>query len=311
MKKNRNRSTKMTGAGMIAVGMMAAAMLAAAMAMTGCAKKEPEVIKIASKPMTEQYILTEILGQLIEHDLGVQVEITKGVGGGTTNIQPALLKGDFDLYPEYTGTGWLTVLKKEQENDSAVLYENLQKGYEEMGLHWTGLYGFQNSYVIAVRSEIADEYKLTTFSDLSAVSQNLVFGGNPDYMEREDGFNYLASSYDMNFKDVKDFDIALKYTAMADGQIDATNAFTTDAQLNAANVRLLEDDKHIFATYYGGTVVRQDTLKKFPGLEATLEKLTGQISDDEMRAMNYAVEVEQKDEKDVAKEFLTSKELLK
>ncbi len=283
---------------------------AAALVMTGCSKKEPEVIKIASKPMTEQYILTEILGQLIEHDLGVKTEITKGVGGGTTNIQPALLKGEFDLYPEYTGTGWLTVLKKEQENDPEVLYENLQKGYEEMGLHWSGLYGFQNSYVLAVRREAAEEFGLTTFSDLAVASPNLVFGGNPDYMEREDGFNYLASSYHMDFKDVKDIDIALKYTAMADKQIDVTNAFTTDAQLSAADVTLLKDDQHIFATYYGGTVVRQDTLKKFPKLSDTLEKLTGLISDDEMRAMNYAVEVEHKDEKNVAKDFLTSKGLL-
>lgn len=292
----------LTGIGMAAVS---------ALAVTGCAKKEPEVIKIASKPMTEQYILTEILGQLIEHDLGVKTEITKGVGGGTTNIQPALLKGEFDLYPEYTGTGWLTVLKKEQENDPEVLYENLQKGYEEMGLHWSGLYGFQNSYVLAVRREAAEEFGLTTFSDLAAASQNLVFGGNPDYMEREDGFNYLASSYNMDFKDVKDIDIALKYTAMADKQIDVTNAFTTDAQLIVADVTLLEDDQHIFATYYGGTIVRQDTLKKYPKLADTLEKLTGQISDDEMRGMNYAVEVEQKDEKVVAKDFLTSKGLLK
>lgn len=283
----------------------------AALALVGCAKKDQGTIKIASKPMTEQYVLTEILGQLIEHDLGVKVEITKGVGGGTTNIQPALEKGEFDLYPEYTGTGWLTVLKMEQENDPDILYEKLQKGYEEKGLHWTGLYGFQNSYVLAVRKEAADQDQLKTFSDLAAVSDKLVFGGNPDYMEREDGFNYLASAYNMNFKDVKDIDIALKYKAMADSEIDVTNAYTTDAQLSAADVTLLEDDRHIFATYYGATVVRQDTLKKYPKLGETLEKLTGQISDDEMRAMNYAVEIDKKDEKDVAKEFLESKGLLK
>lgn len=292
----------------------AAAALLGAMAVTAlaaCGKKEQGTIKIASKPMTEQYVLTEILGQLIEHDLGVKTEITKGVGGGTTNIQPALLKGDFDLYPEYTGTGWLTVLKQEQENDPNVLYENLQKGYGELGLHWSGLYGFQNSYVLAVRREAAEEYQIATFTDLAKVSDKLVFGGNPDYMEREDGFNYLADSYGFNFKDVKDIDIALKYTAMADNQIDVTNAYTTDAQLSAADVKLLEDDQHIFATYYGGTVVRQDTLKKYPKLNDTLEKLTGLISDDEMRAMNYAVEVEQKNEKEVAREFLTNKGLLK
>lgn len=281
------------------------------LSLNGCAKKDQGTIKIASKPMTEQYVLTEILGQLIEHDLGVKVEITKGVGGGTTNIQPALIKGDFDLYPEYTGTGWLTVLKEKQENDSDVLYQKLQEGYEAMGLHWSGLYGFQNSYALSVRREVADQYHLKTFTDLSAVSDKLVFGGSPDYMEREDGFPYLSSSYNLKFKDVKDINIALKYKAMADKQIDVTTGSTTDAQLSVADVTLLEDDKQIFATYYAGTVVRQDTLKKYPKLGETLEKLTGQISLDEMRAMNYTVEVDHKDEKDVARDFLTEKGLLK
>lgn len=292
----------------------AAAILGAAifgtLALSGCGKKDQGTIKIASKPMAEQYVLTEILGQLIHHDLGLKVEITKGVGGGTTNIQPALLKGDFDLYPEYTGTGWLTVLKEKQENDPDVLYQKLQQGYEAMGLQWSGLYGFQNSYALAVRKEVADQYHLKTFTDLAAVSDKLVFGGNPDYMEREDGLAYLTSSYNMKFKDVEDIDIALKYTALANKQIDVTTGSTTDAQLSVADVTLLEDDQHIFTTYYAGTVVRQDTLKKYPKLGATLEKLTGKISDAEMRTMNYAVEVDHKDEKDVAKDFLTKKGLL-
>lgn len=238
------------------------------------------------------------------------MEITKGIGGGTTNIQPALLKGDFDLYPEYTGTAWLTVLKHEKEDDPDVLYENLQKEYQEMGLHWSGLYGFQNSYVLAVRKEVAEEYGLETFSDLAAASGNLIFGGNPDYMEREDGYPMICEAYGMEFKGTVDVDIALKYQAMANQEIDVTNAFTTDAQLAAADVLLLQDDKSLFATYYAGTVVRNDTLEKYPGLADTLEKLTGQISDDEMREMNYQVEVEGKDEKDIARDFLTQKGLL-
>ena len=265
---------------------------------------------MASKPMTEQYILTEIIGQLIENDLDVPVEIIKGIGGGTTNIQPALLKGDFDLYPEYTGTAWMTVLKHEKEEDSDMLYENLQKDYQDMGLTWSGLYGFQNSYVLAVRKEAADSYSLETFSDLAAASGNLIFGGNPDYMEREDGYPMICEAYGMDFKGTVDVDIALKYQAMANGEIDVTNAFTTDAQLAAADVKLLEDDKSLFATYYAGTVVRTDTLEKYPGLADTLEKLTGQISDEEMRNMNYQVEVEGRDEKEVAKEFLVEKGLI-
>ena len=286
-----------------------AAVLLAIGTLAGCGK-EKEPVRIASKPMTEQYILTEIIGQLIENDLDVPVEIIKGIGGGTTNIQPALLKGDFDLYPEYTGTAWMTVLKHEKEEDSDMLYENLQKDYQDMGLTWSGLYGFQNSYVLAVRKEAADSYSLETFSDLAAASGNLIFGGNPDYMEREDGYPMICEAYGMDFKGTVDVDIALKYQAMANGEIDVTNAFTPDAQLAAADVKLLEDDKSLFATYYAGTVVRTDTLEKYPGLADTLEKLTGQISDEEMRNMNYQVEVEGRDEKEVAKEFLVEKGLI-
>lgn len=115
-------------------------------------KTEP--IRIASKPMTEQYILTEMIGQLIEAETDYEVEITKGVGGGTTNIHPALVKGEFDLYPEYTRTAWLNVLKKEEmEKDDDKLYGQLQEEYDALGLTWTGLYGFSNTYGLAVRQK--------------------------------------------------------------------------------------------------------------------------------------------------------------
>ena len=129
------------------------------MIFAGCGEKG--TIKIASKPMTEQYILTEIIAQLIEEETDYEVEITKGVGGGTTNIHPALVKGDFDLYPEYTRTAWLNVLKKEvMEKDDDALYAQLQEEYGEIGLTWTGLYGFSNTYGLAVREETAKQYEI-------------------------------------------------------------------------------------------------------------------------------------------------------
>ena len=147
----------------------------------GCGAKK--VIHIASKPMTEQYILTEIIAQLIEAETDYETEITKGVGGGTTNIHPALIKGEFDLYPEYTRTAWLNVLKKEEmEKDDEKLYAQLQEEYDALGLTWTGLYGFSNTYGLALRQETADQYGLATYSDLAAASGELTFGGNPDYI---------------------------------------------------------------------------------------------------------------------------------
>ena len=229
----------------------------------GCGKKE--AVKIASKPMTEQYILTEIIAQLIEAETDYEVEITKGVGGGTTNIHPALVKGEFDLYPEYTRTAWLNVLKKEEmEKDDDKLYEQLLSEYDGLGLTWTGLYGFSNTYGLAVRQETAEQYGLSTYSDLAAASGELVFGGNPDYIELETGYTRLCEAYHMQFKETKQMEIALKYKALINAEVDVINAFTTDAQLAANQLVLLTDDNVFFETFDAGTVVRTDALKNYP-----------------------------------------------
>ncbi len=270
-------------------------------------------VRIATKPMTEQYILGEMLGLLAE-DAGYETQITKGVGGGTSNIQPAMEKGEFDLYPEYTSSGWVMVLGHEAGSvEDGEILARLQKEYQEkFGMTWVGLYGFNNTYTVAVRGEIADQYGLKTTSDLAAVAGELTFGGNPDYLERADGFQAVCDTYGLNFGKVVDIDIGLKYQALASGDIDVTNAYTTDAQLANPNNKVvaLEDDKHLQVNYFCSTVVRQDALEKFPGLEEALMKLDGALTDSEMAELNYKVEVEGLDEKDVARDFLAGKGLL-
>lgn len=286
-------------------------LLTAAMvlSLTGCQKRY-DTIQIASKPMTEQFILTEILKQLIEHDTNLKVEITKGVGGGTTNIHPAMLNGEFDIYPEYTRTAWFSVLKMEDNPEDEVLYQELQKRYEELGLVFTGLYGFSNSYGLAVRKETAEQYNLQTFSQLAAVSDQLVFGGNYDYIEKEDGYPLLCAAYGMEFKDTVDMEIALKYKALEQKDIDVMNAFTTDAQLTNEELVLLKDDLEFFSTYLAGTVVRKEIVDKYPELRGVFEKMTGLITEADMIIMNYDVEVMGKEDAAVAEEFLHSKGLL-
>lgn len=286
-------------------------LLLAGMILGICACGKKESIKIASKPMTEQYILTEIIAQMIEEETDYEVEITKGIGGGTTNIHPALVKGEFDLYPEYTRTAWLNVLKKEEmEKDDALLYDQLLAEYDQIGLTWTGLYGFSNTYGLAVRKETAEQYGLSTYSDLAAASGELIFGGNPDYIELETGYSRLCTAYNMEFKDTKQMEIALKYEALINGEVDVINAFTTDAQLAANDLVLLTDDGGFFETFLAGTVVRKDTLEKYPELQGVLEKLNGMISEEEMQQMNYEVEVNGKEDKEVARQFLESKGFL-
>ena len=307
---------------------MLAAAFAAALALTsaGCgggnaASAPPEgsaapaggPVRIATKPMTEQYILGEILGLLVE-DAGYEAQVTKGIGGGTSNIHPAMEKGEFDLYPEYTSSGWVMVLKHEAGSvgDDEILAQ-LQKEYQEnFDMTWVGLYGFNNTYTVAVRGEVASQYGLKKTSDLAAVADKLTFGGNPDYLERADGFPAVCGAYGLSFGKVVDIDIGLKYQALASGDIDVTNAYTTDAQLADPDneVVALEDDKNLQVNYFCSTVVRQDALEKFPGLEGALMKLDGALSDGEMARLNYKVEVEGLDEKDVARDFLVEKGLL-
>lgn len=278
----------------------------------GCSgESESKTIKIATKPMTEQFILGEMLAQLIEADTDITVEMTKGVGGGTSNIHPAIIKGDFDLYPEYTGTAWSFVLKETGIPDDETLYTELVKKYEsEYGLKWVGLYGFNNTYGLVIRKEIAEKYNIKNYSDLAKYSKELVFGAEYDFFEREDGFDALAETYGLEFKKTMDLDIGLKYNAINSKEIDVMNIFTTDGQLAISDVTVLEDDKDFYQTYYCGTVVRMDALEKYPELEAVLMKMDNIITDSEMAALNNKVEAEGIDEKDLAREFLIEKGLL-
>lgn len=278
--------------------------------LSGCESKK-DTIHIATKPMSEQFILGEMLALLIEENSDLHVKITKGVGGGTSNIHPAMVKGDFDLYPEYTGTGWLVILKKDTLLPPDQFFSELQKEYSrEYGLKWVAPYGFNNAYSLAVSNEMAKKYNLKTFSDLALYPALFTFGAEYDFYEINDGYADLCAYYNLKFKKNLDMDIGLKYEAMKSGKIDVINIFTTDGQLSHANLTVLKDDKHFFPSYYCATIVREETLKEHPELERILEKMNGILTDQEMADMNYKVDVEHRTEREVAVEFLKKKGLL-
>ena len=272
--------------------------------------KKDKTINIATKPMTEGYILGQMLTELIEQDTDLKVNMTNGVGGGTSNIHPAMLKEEFDLYPEYTGTSWEAVLKKEGSYDESK-FDELQKEYKEKyNLEYVNLYGFNNTYGLAVNRDIAEKYNLKTYSDLAAVSNNLIFGAEYDFFEREDGYKELQKVYNVDFKKKIDMDIGLKYQAMKDKKIDVMVIFTTDGQLAISDVVVLEDDKKMYPSYRAGTVVRSKILSEYPELKVVLEKLNNILDDKTMADLNYQVESEGKKPEDVAREYLQEKGLL-
>ena len=272
--------------------------------------KKDKTINIATKPMTEGYILGQMLTELIEQDTDLKVNITNGVGGGTSNIHPAIVKGEFDLYPEYTGTSWEAVLKKEDSYDESK-FDELQKEYKEKyNLEYINLYGFNNTYGLVVNKDIAEKYNLKTYSDLAKVSNNLIFGAEYDFFEREDGYKELQKVYNIDFKKKIDMDIGLKYQAMKDKKIDVMVIFTTDGQLAVSDVIVLEDDKKMYPSYRAGTVVRSEILSEYPELKPVLEKLNNILDDKTMADLNYQVESEGKKPEDVAREYLQEKGLL-
>ena len=272
--------------------------------------KKDKTINIATKPMTEGYILGQMLTELIEQDTDLKVNVTNGVGGGTSNIHPAIVKGEFDLYPEYTGTSWEAVLKKEASYDESE-FDELQKEYKEKyNLEYVNLYGFNNTYGLAVDKDIAEKYNLKTYSDLAKVSNNLIFGAEYDFFEREDGYKELQKVYNIDFKKKIDMDIGLKYQAMKDKKIDVMVIFTTDGQLAVSDVIVLEDDKKMYPSYRAGTVVRSEILSEYPELKPVLEKLNNILDDKTMADLNYQVESKGKKPEDVAREYLQEKGLL-
>lgn len=276
---------------------------------SGCSSKG-KIIHIATKPMTEQYVIGSMVKKLIEQDTDLSVDITFGVGGGTSNIEPAMESGKFDLYPEYTGTGWSEVLK-----NSGVYSENsfdqLQTGYQKLDMTWVGMLGFNDTYGIAVTREVAEKYRLSCISDLAGAADQLKFGAEYDYFEREDGYKALCNAYGIQFGSTMDLDIGLKYDAIQQKQIDAMNIFTTDGKLSSSDVVVLKDDKSIYPSYKCGFVIRDKILEEHPELKRVFEKMQDLISDQQMAEMNYQVESDGKDPETVAAEFLKTKGLLK
>lgn len=269
-----------------------------------------DTINIATKPMTEQYIMGEALDIIIEQDTDLNVELTQGVGGGTSNIQPAMENGEFDIYPEYTGTGWNMVLMEESVYNESLFPTLTERYAADYDMSWLGMYGFNNTYGLVVRTEIAERYGIETYSDLAKADDELIFGAEYDFFERADGYDALCETYGLNFGSTMDLDIGLKYQALNQGEIDVMVIYTTDGQLSTADAVVLRDDKGFFPSYLCGNVVRNEVLAEHPELEAVFAKLTGTITDADMAAMNYAVESEGAEPRDVAMEFLREHGLL-
>ena len=277
---------------------------------TSFSQNRGDTIHIATKPVTEEHILGEMLAEVITRNSDLEVEITHGVGGGTSNIHPGMVSGEFDIYPEYTGTAWNIVLKRNELYNEA-FFEQMAKHYrDELDMEWVSMYGFASNYGIAIQEDLAEKYNVTKTSQLSPYSTQLVFGAEYDFYERLDGYDALIDLYELEFKSTVDLDMGLKYKALEAKQVDVMPLATTDAQLSTVGVRILEDDLTFFPTYECGNIVRGEVLRKFPDLLRILAMLEGCITAEQMSKMNYQVEIDGQEPRDVAIEFLKMKGII-
>lgn len=283
-------------------------MIIGGLVLTGCGGSDKVVI--GTKDFSENILLGEIFAQLIEADTDLKVDRKLNMGGTFVCFE-AIKKGQISIYPEYTGTALTAQLKMDVINDADETYSIVKEEFDkQFDVKWLEPLGFNNTYAIAVTSEIAEKYNLEKCSDLSSVADEMVFGAEHEFFNRQDGYDGFIELYGVNFKDVAKMNVSLKYQAIGEGQMEVTDAFTTDGQIKQYNLKLLEDDKGFFPPYYAAPIIRKNILEKHPELEDTLNKLSGLISDEVMAELNYKVDVEQKDIAEVASEFLKAKGLI-
>jgi osmoprotectant transport system substrate-binding protein len=272
----------------------------------------PGSVAVGSKDFTEEFIVAEMYAQLLEN---AGFTVTRKLNlGGTPIAQAAIVKGDIDLYPEYTSTGLLTVLKLPSMQDPMQIFSTVKSGYEQQfKLTWLTASPFNDTQALAMTQATADKYGIKTYSDLAAKADQLVLGGPAEFLSREDGLPGLQKAYGgFQFKDTKQLGTgSLRYQALLDGKIDVVVAFGTDGQINGDHLALLQDDKSFYPIYNIAPVVRQDTLQKYPQIAVVLNKLAPYLTDAVMSGLNWQVDGPSKMEPaTVAKAFLQQNGLL-
>ncbi|MEH2372786.1 glycine betaine ABC transporter substrate-binding protein [Nostoc sp.] len=267
-------------------------------------------IIVASKDFTEQDILGELLAQQIEVTTNLKVDRRLHLGGSFV-CHSAITAGKIDAYIEYTGTAFTGILKQKAVNNPKEVYEKLKQAYsKQFNLEVMPSLGFENTFAMIVRGEDARRYNIQTLSEATQYTPQWRGGFGYEFLEREDGFPGLAKTYGLRFaKSPQIMDLGLIYRALIQKQVDMVAGNSTDGQISRLGLVVLKDDKHYFPPYETVPIVRQEILKKYPELRKAIAQLAGKISADEMRQLNYLVEGELRDIKDVVQEFRKSKGL--
>jgi glycine betaine/choline ABC-type transport system substrate-binding protein len=280
------------------------------LALAGCRRLSRSDIVVGSKNFTEQLLLGELLAQQIEAHTPLQVDRRLNLGG-TFVCHQALVAGQLDLCVEYTGTALTAILGAPPSSDPATVYQAVRDGYRSrFGLEVGPPLGFDNTFAIVVRGEDARQLQLHAISDLARVAPRWRAGFGYEFMERPDGYAGLAEAYGLQFgAEPRIMDLGLLYRALAERQVDVVAGNSTDGQIAALDMVVLDDDRRYFPPYQAVIVARTQTLQLHPDLRGVLDALERRISDDEMRRMNYAVDGQRSDPSSVVRKFRAARAL--
>jgi osmoprotectant transport system permease protein len=267
-------------------------------------------ITVGSKNFMESRLLAELFAQLIESR--TQLTVTRRLGlAGTQVCFEALKTGGIDLYPEYTGTGLVTILGEAPMNEpTAVLNRVRTQFLKKWNLWWIAPLGFDNSYALALRRDRAQTLGVRTISDLVRIAPTLKAGFGYEFIERPDGLPGLQQKYGLKFKEVVGMQQTLKYQATANGDVDLLDVYTTDGRLFVYDFLILEDDQKFFPPYDATALVRGETLKRYPELASVLSLLTNALTPERMRKWNLQVQEQGQPVTRVAREMLQDLHLL-
>jgi osmoprotectant transport system substrate-binding protein len=285
--------------------------LAVLLLLPACSPSHSGRIVIGSKNFTESFILGELMAQQIEAHTSLKVD-RRFYLAGTYICHQAVLAGRIDVYPEYTGTALTAILKQEAGGNKAEVYPRVKSEYERrFGLTLGPAFGFNDTFAMEIRGEDARRLNIKTLSQAAPFAPGWRAGFGYEFMERPDGYRGLAAAYGLHFaENPRVMDLGLLARALRDRQIDLAAGNATDGLIPTLDLFVLEDDRHYFPPYEAVPVVREQVLQEHPEVSQALAALAGKISDQEMQQLNYSVDGQHRDVKEVVREFLQGKGLV-
>jgi osmoprotectant transport system substrate-binding protein len=283
--------------------------------MTACSSSSASTkITIGGKVFTEQLVLVNIMAELLKDRTDYEINTEEGLGSSQVLMQ-AMEDDDIQIYADYTGTGYINILQNElQPEDTAdSIYKMTKEGYEKKyGLTWLKPMNFSNTWTLIMKEDKAKELNVKSFSDLASHTKKLKIGSDAQFFERGDGYEGLVKKYGYSdFKETTEMDIGLAFQALDKGQIDVLVGYATDGRIPALNLITLKDDKGYFPPYFPAPILKEEFAKMHPDVVETLNELADKLDEKTIADLNARVDVEKKDPKVVASEFLEESGLTK